>query len=417
MTTTARPGNKDLRVFISYRRSDCQAQANGLHDGLVHRLPGASVFMDIDSIPYGVDFEKHIRSEITSCDVVLVLIGDDWLDTTNSEGVRRLDDPDDFVRLEIENALATPSVRVVPVLVEGASMPRTADLPPSIAPLARLNAIELNDRRWKADLKTLSEVVETIGRPEPPPDPVATPVPAPQALAPAPPARKHTVSGGAHGVRALMIALPFLSMGLAAWVPAFWAARKKDHDPRARKRLRLTAVGLGLVGVLGIILLGATPTDAEGNFTGAAGDIGMVLVLAAIGIGTTVACMERNAGIEAERRQAQVMQTPWMQQAVTSREAREHHRRLAAQDPRLAQANHVGRPDLQRSFDDGGLLDLNSLPLDALVKHAGLSRQEAQSVVEARERFGRLSSVDELVVHAGVDAPSAERLRDYAVFL
>src|SRR4051795_4969997 len=74
------------RVFISYRRSDCQPQANGLHDGLRHRLPNASVFMDIDSIPYGVDFEQHIRAEINKCDVVLVLIGDNWLDHVEETG-------------------------------------------------------------------------------------------------------------------------------------------------------------------------------------------------------------------------------------------------------------------------------------------------------------------------------------------
>lgn len=412
MTTTARPGGTDLRVFLSYRRSDCQAQANGLHDGLVHRLPGASVFMDIDSIPYGVDFEKHIRSEITSCDVVLVLIGDDWLNTVNADGVRRLDDPDDFVRLEIENALATPSVRVVPVLVEGASMPRTGDLPPSIAPLARLNAIELSDRRWKADLKTLSEVVETMARPERT-SAAILPRPAPSMQTPAPSAPVATPEA-AQGMRRWMIALPVVSVGLGAWAPALWAAGKKDHDIQARKRLRLIALGLALLAVVGFVLVGSSPRDANDEATGVAANVGVVLLLIGMGIGTAVALRERHADVEAERRQ---VPPAWMQQAVASREAREQHRRIAAQDPRLAQANGVGRPDLARSFDDGGLLDLNSLPLEALVAHAGLSRQEAQAVVEARDRLGRLSSIDELVVHAGVDGPSAERLRDYAVFL
>ncbi len=77
----------------------------------------------------------------------------------------------------------------------------------------------------------------------------------------------------------------------------------------------------------------------------------------------------------------------------------------------------VGRPDRGRDFDDGGLLDLNSLPVEALVEHAQLGREEAERLVAARQRMGRLSSVEELIVYAAVDAPTAERLRDYALFL
>ena len=96
-------------MFISYRRSDCQPQANGLHDGLSHRLESATIFMDIDSIPPGVEFEQHIRQEIEICDVVLVLIGDNWLDPhLPARTTGRIDDPDDFVRLEIESAFARP---------------------------------------------------------------------------------------------------------------------------------------------------------------------------------------------------------------------------------------------------------------------------------------------------------------------
>src|SRR4051794_8234863 len=164
MTVDARAiTEQELRVFISYRRDDCQSQANGLHDGLRHRLSSARIFMDIDSIPYGVDFEQHIRDEIAKCDVVLVLIGDNWLD--HIEGRRRIDDPADFVRLELENALSEPSVRVLPVLVEDARMPGSNELPESIRRLARLNAIEISDKRWQADLARLAEVIETIGAP------------------------------------------------------------------------------------------------------------------------------------------------------------------------------------------------------------------------------------------------------------
>ena len=147
------------RVFVSYRRDDCQPQANGLTDGLCHRLPGADVFIDIDSIPPGVDFEEHIQRWIQSCDVVLVLIGDNWLDRDQSEH-RRIDDPDDFVRLEVVAALERRR-ELIPVLVEDARMPHPRDLPEEIRPLARKNAIELSDRRWRADVDRLAEAIRT----------------------------------------------------------------------------------------------------------------------------------------------------------------------------------------------------------------------------------------------------------------
>jgi hypothetical protein len=150
------PGQTEKRIFISYRRSDCQPQANAINDGLRHRLRPARVFMDIDSIPAGVDFAEHIREEIEMCDVVLVLIGDDWISATDQDGRRRIDNPDDFVRLEIENAFAASRVSVVPVLVEGAEMPRGTDLPDSLQRLSRINAIELSDQRWTSDIERLA---------------------------------------------------------------------------------------------------------------------------------------------------------------------------------------------------------------------------------------------------------------------
>ena len=156
-------GDGKQHIFISYRRTDCQAQANGVYDGLGHRLSNASLFMDIDSIPPGVDFEDHIRDEIKRSDVVLVMIGDNWLDSRPGTDRRRIDEDDDFVRLEIESALASPNVRILPVLVEGAPMPLSAELPESIRQLARLNAFELSDHRWTSDVERLAKTVEGLG--------------------------------------------------------------------------------------------------------------------------------------------------------------------------------------------------------------------------------------------------------------
>jgi len=144
-------------IFISYRRDDCQAQANGLNDGLCHRFPGAEVFIDVDSIPPGVDFEEHIQRSIEACDVVLVLIGDNWLDRDDSER-RRIDEPGDFVRLEVAAALEREKT-LIPVLVEDARMPRAADLPEELTALARRNAIELSDRRWRDDVDRLAHAI------------------------------------------------------------------------------------------------------------------------------------------------------------------------------------------------------------------------------------------------------------------
>jgi len=153
---------QEKRIFISYRRSDCQPQANAINDGLRHRLQPARVFMDIDSIPAGVDFAEHIREEIEMCDYVLVLIGDNWLSATDNEGRRRIDNPDDFVRLEIENAFTAAGVTVVPVLVEGAEMPRATDLPEGLQRLSRINAIELSDQRWSSDIERLANEIKRI---------------------------------------------------------------------------------------------------------------------------------------------------------------------------------------------------------------------------------------------------------------
>jgi len=151
-----------LRVFVSYRRADTQSHDNGLSDGLRRRLPGSRVFMDLDDIPIGVDFVEHIRGEIRQCHVVLVLIGQDWLNSHVEANARRLDDPADFVRLEIESSLTHPNVVVVPVLVEGARMPAAAQLPAPLSKLARLQSFTLDDEEWTFGLDRLSSGIRHL---------------------------------------------------------------------------------------------------------------------------------------------------------------------------------------------------------------------------------------------------------------
>ena len=147
------------RVFISYRRQETAYPAGWLYDRLVDHLGRDQVFKDIDSIQLGDDFVEVIRRAVGSCDVLLALIGDVWLTVTDEDGRRRLDNPDDFVRLEIEAALAR-NVRVIPILVEGARMPKAEQLPPSLGALVRRQALELSPSRFDSDTSRLLRVLD-----------------------------------------------------------------------------------------------------------------------------------------------------------------------------------------------------------------------------------------------------------------
>jgi hypothetical protein len=131
------------RIFISYRRSDAQHIAGRLFDRLETRFGSGNVFMDVDSIEPGMDYGEAIDEAVSSCDVLLAVIGSKWINAVDEHNRRRLDDPDDLVVLEIATALQR-DVRVIPVLVDGAPPPRRDDLPGALAPLARRHAVRLD---------------------------------------------------------------------------------------------------------------------------------------------------------------------------------------------------------------------------------------------------------------------------------
>jgi TIR domain len=147
------------RIFISYRREETAYPAGWLYDRLADRFGAGQVFKDVDSIQLGDDFVEVITEAVGSCDVLLVLIGEEWLRITDEHGGRRLDDPDDFVRLEIEAALAR-KVRVIPILVDGARMPRADELPGSLARLVRRQYLELSPSRFEFDTSRLLRVLD-----------------------------------------------------------------------------------------------------------------------------------------------------------------------------------------------------------------------------------------------------------------
>ncbi len=147
------------RIFISYRREDTAYPAGWLFDRLAERFGRDQVFKDVDSIQLGDDFVEVITTAVASCDVLLALIGDQWLTITGEDGARRLDNPGDFVRLEIEAALAR-NVRVIPILVEGARPPRADQLPASLAKLVRRQALELSPSRFNSEIGPLLRVLD-----------------------------------------------------------------------------------------------------------------------------------------------------------------------------------------------------------------------------------------------------------------
>lgn len=164
-------------IFISYRRDDSAGYAGRLYDRLIPRFGASRVFMDVEGIELGADFVTAIEEAVGSCRVLVVIIGDEWLSTQDAAGRRRLDDPHDFIRLETVTAL-TRGIRVVPVLVGGALMPRAEELPEDLKPLARRQAIEISHKQWEATTDELIRALEgMLGPTAPPPEEASRPVP------------------------------------------------------------------------------------------------------------------------------------------------------------------------------------------------------------------------------------------------
>lgn len=150
-------------IFISYRRSDDAGEAGRLFDRLKRRF-GERVFMDVEGgIRPGEPFAEVIARRLLGCRAALVVIGPRWLRATDARGGRRLDDPEDWVRIEVETALRS-GAEVFPVLVDGATMPAAAELPPELAPLAGRQALELRNDSWDFDAGRLIHALEAVVR-------------------------------------------------------------------------------------------------------------------------------------------------------------------------------------------------------------------------------------------------------------
>jgi hypothetical protein len=148
-------------LFLCYRRGDTEDAAGRLHDRLVDAYGTESVFMDIDSVPLGIDFVDHVTDQIARCSTVIVMIGRQWLKIQDDRQRRRLDNEDYLVRAEVRAALQR-KIPVIPVVVQNASMPGADELPEDIRLLARRNGISLRPDQWKEGVERLLRELDAV---------------------------------------------------------------------------------------------------------------------------------------------------------------------------------------------------------------------------------------------------------------
>jgi hypothetical protein len=146
------------KIFISYRRADSEGYVGRLYDHLIQCFDKNEIFLDVGKIKPGQDFLTVIEQVVGSCDALLAVIGPGWLDVENENGIRRIDQSNDVLRLEIATALKR-GILVIPVLIEKATMPNASRLPDDLSDLARRNAIEISHDRFAYDVERLVEAI------------------------------------------------------------------------------------------------------------------------------------------------------------------------------------------------------------------------------------------------------------------
>jgi hypothetical protein len=248
-------------IFINYRHDETSGEAGRLFDWLSRRFGKDQVFRDVTGdIEPGLEFDSVIEKAVASCDVLIVVIGKKWLAMTDGKGMRRLDDPKDYVRLEVAEALKR-DIRVIPVLVQVAVMPAEDQLPEEIKQLSKRQASEISDSRWEYDTGQLVRVLESAGVQAKPSQP---PVSAGQAAS-APPVEKKfgwkviaslvlcvlvtfmfSEDGDTESkVGGLAVALIALVLGIAAYYDA-----KLNPEVRGTRGKVLAITGIALASIL-----------------------------------------------------------------------------------------------------------------------------------------------------------------------
>lgn len=208
-------------IFLSYRRDDSAPWAGRIYERLSQDIDRRLIFMDVDNIPPGHDFVEVLDERVAGCEVFLCVIGPRWSEARNPEGRRRIDDPNDFVRIEVESALAHGK-RVIPLLVDGAQMPLAQSLPESLRPLVRRNAVELTHARFGRDIATLLEALPKAAplRADPPPAvPLVAERPEPAVEREAPMAvRRSEGPGAGRAFGEIILAILLGAGGYVAWI-------------------------------------------------------------------------------------------------------------------------------------------------------------------------------------------------------
>ncbi len=160
MPSTPSSGRKN--VFISYRVQDSAGETGRLVDALKDAFYDDQIFVDIEKLEPGVDFTEALAKSLDSCDILLAIIGTEWAGRADSHNITRINKPDDWVRIELETALKR-NIRLIPVLVSGASLPTVNEIPESLLPLLKRQTIELSNKRWKYDTEQLINFLERLG--------------------------------------------------------------------------------------------------------------------------------------------------------------------------------------------------------------------------------------------------------------
>ncbi len=439
-----------LRIFINYRRDDAADLARRLYDTLVARFGENHVLMDIDAIEPGVDFEEAVNEAVGSWDVCIAVIGRQWLTTADAKGRRRLDNPDDFVRLELQAALER-NVRVIPVLVQGVGMPGSDELPDQLKKLARRNAVEISTARWTDDVGRLMAALEKIARaaadqaaereraaaaereradreraareraqredeqptsvpppatgspawqpPPPPPGsiPSPSPLPSPSSFAPSV-SRESDAQKPGPWPWALM---PVLSLGFLSSVPFFYMGARARYRP-------WVLLGIGYLALTFVMIaLVAVGNGRHSTASGFGG--GLVLLLMACGC-VNVLLLRKPFG-----NRLAAVETPALRAAEQRALVRSQAQAIVRNDPARAIDLGIGRPDLPNAFD-AGLVDVNHAPPHVLTSGLGLDEETAAAIVEARGSSG-FSSVEDLDLHLDLPPEVLSRLRQTAIFL
>jgi hypothetical protein len=226
-------------VFISYRRGDSEGQARALSIELGDLLGKESVFMDVDSIGLGRDFRQVLQESLQACDIMLALIGPNWLEAKDAAGNRRLDSPGDFVRQEIASALKR-NIAVTPVLLQDASMPTPDRLPDDLKDLAYRNGFEISHTRWESDVREMLKRLGLIER-------TRSFVPRTSAPAPASPVISSSVGAGAGAHRPAAAGTPAKTSNAAVSLP--------DATSGRPRKLRVPIIAAGAVILVVVVVL------------------------------------------------------------------------------------------------------------------------------------------------------------------